>query len=97
MKYVLTILSMVSCVLLLEACNGSQGPAVKLFISTPARGGMYRAQSGELIPYVDSGGYLAMTPTDAEALLNYCLGPQGVSLNSPAVQEKIKQITANGY
>jgi len=92
MKFLLLI-----SVFLLTACNGSTGPNVKLYVSDPSQNGLVRKQANEIIPYSASKGYIALSASDAEALLNYCLGPQGVSLNTPEIQSKIKEITANGY
>lgn len=52
------------------------GPKVTVYISNPARGGMDFSNNltGEkgFVPYSKTDKYVALTPTDAETLLNWC-------------------------
>jgi hypothetical protein len=53
----------------------ANGPEVKIYSSQPDKGGLVRAQANEFIPYQQTKDFLCLTPSDAEALLNYCLSP----------------------
>lgn len=52
------------------------GPEVKVYVSKPERGGLYRAQGQELIDYNESEGYRCLNKRDFDSLLNWCLQPE---------------------
>jgi len=54
------------------------GPKVKIYVSKPARGGLFRAQDNELIDYSESENYRAMSKPHFDALINWCLNPSEV-------------------
>lgn len=56
------------------SCDGS-GPHVTVYISDPASGGMqyYDAQGNKgFVPYSVTSNFIALSPTDAEIIFNYC-------------------------
>lgn len=56
--------------------NCANGPEVKIYSSQPDKGGIVRKQDQEFIPYQQTKDYYCLSPSDAEALLNYCLSPK---------------------
>jgi len=60
--------------LFLAGCATKVGPKVKIYMSIPQKGGIYRLQEKELVKYEDTFGYFVMKPEDFKALLNWCGG-----------------------
>lgn len=46
------------------------GLKVKIYLSMPDKGGLYRAQAKQLILYKDTANYRCVDPSDWEAILN---------------------------
>lgn len=82
MKYILIL----SCLFLISCKNG---PALTICVSTPSINGFscYNQSTGEssVLLYADSNKYVAMSPTDTQALLTFC----GLPSNEA---EQLKQI-----
>ena len=70
------------------------GPDVKIYVSRPEKGGLYRPQSDEMILYADSWGYRALSPLDFDALLNWCLDPKNNKFQVKS-EKKRKNIIEN--
>jgi len=66
-----SIFLFVGLFLAISSCR-TPAPAIKIYVSSPEVGGIVRTQAGEIIPYPFTKGYLVLTPTDFEALLNWC-------------------------
>jgi hypothetical protein len=62
-------------ILLLTSSCGA-GPHVKICISDPANNAFRcydsQTQTSSIINFADTENYVCMTPTDAQALLNFC-------------------------
>jgi hypothetical protein len=54
----------------------AHGPKVTVFVSDPGKGGMEFANQATgakgFVPYSATEKFIALTPQDAETLLNYC-------------------------
>lgn len=49
----------------------SEGPTVKIYISSPVDGGAIRRQERELIPYPQTSGWIMQTMEDFETEISY--------------------------
>jgi hypothetical protein len=72
----LKLLPILLLVVPLNSCGG--GPKLKLCISDPSHGGFdcYDERTGlsSFLSYSESDKMVALTPSDAQILLNYCTG-----------------------
>jgi hypothetical protein len=95
MKYLLLI----PVILLITNCKS--GPQITVCVSTPSINGFdcynEATQQSSTVLYADSDKYVAMSPGDAQALLNYCGVPGPVAdqikqVNVAAMADQIQQM-----
>ena len=69
-----SIICLLALIVLVISCAG--GPLITVCISDPAKGGFdcYDEQTkiNSFLAYADSDKFVAMSPTDAQTLANYC-------------------------
>jgi hypothetical protein len=71
-KKALLIAALVFC---MGATNcGTATLGTKLYRVNDARGGLYRGQSDELIPYPQADGYYCMSPDDMRKVVEFIAG-----------------------
>ena len=73
-------ISLICCLaFLLNSCK--EGPKVMVCISDPQAGGFdcfdQVSQKSSFLKYADSDKYVAMPPTDAQSLFDYCAQGKG--------------------
>lgn len=54
------------------------GPKIVPYSSQPEKGGMVRTQNNEVVPYLDSKGWVCHPPKDYKELINWCVAPDPV-------------------
>lgn len=58
--------------LILLSCKTTGNIPVKVYVSKPDKGGIYRKQENEIITYDKTDGYFCMSGPDFEVLLKWC-------------------------
>lgn len=76
-KQLLTLfMGCLSGIVLCTIASCGSGPKITVYLSDPANGGMefYNENTGEkgFVDYSKTEKFVAMTPTDAQTLFNYC-------------------------
>lgn len=96
LKLVATLAILSAFCVSLSGCP-NPGIDVKVYMSRPDLGGMVRLQENEKVPYDQTQGWFAMTPSDFEALINFCTNPKDDDKTKLFISKYLDYLKRNAY